>query len=98
GDVAIDVGGKPLTTPWLSLLAASDLSILPTELAYALQGDPKTPGPRKGAVLALVGPERAMGPAFLALQGARDFRMRVNVKQEDRLLFETPVRAVVRLD
>ena len=98
GDVAIDVGGKPLTTPWLSLLAASDLSILPTELAYALQGDPKNPEARNGAVLALVGPERAMGPAFLALQGARDFRMRVNVKQEDRLLFETPVRAVVRLD
>ncbi len=29
GDVAIEVGGKPLTTPWLSLLAASDMSILP---------------------------------------------------------------------
>jgi FtsX-like permease family len=98
GDVAIEVGGKPLTTPWLSLLAASDLSILPTELAYALQGDPGTREPRRGAVIALVGPERAMGPAFLALQGARDFKMHVNVKQEHRLLFETPVQAVVRLD
>lgn len=92
GDVAIEVGGKPLTTPWLSLLAASDISILPTELAYALGQT------RRGAVLALVGPERAMGPAFLSLQGARDFKMHVNVKQKRRLLFETPVQGVVRLD
>ena len=47
GDVAIEVGGKPLTTPWLSLLAASDLSILPTELAYALQGNSATSEPQQ---------------------------------------------------
>jgi FtsX-like permease family len=139
GDVAIEVGGKPLTTPWLSLLAASDLSILPSELRNLRTPEPRnlgtseprnlgipeprnpgtseprnpgtseprnlgTPEPRnpgtppRGAVIALVGPERAMGPAFLALQGARDFKVRVNVKQERRLLFETPVQGVIRLD
>lgn len=96
-DVSIDVGGKPLTTPWLSLLAASDVSVLPSELAFAMSGQPGQ-GPSRGAVLALVGPERAMGPAFLALQGERRFTMRVNVGGEKRVLFETPLSAVVRLD
>ena len=96
GEVGIEVGGKPLTTPWLSVLAASDMSILPTDLGVALTSDDARR--KSGAVLALVGPERAMGPAFLALQGARDFKVRVKVKQEYRLLFETPVQSVVRLD
>ena len=87
--VSFDVGGKPLTTPWLSLLAATDPSILPT-------AELRQPG--AGAVLALVGPERAMGSAFLALQGARDFKLRVNVNGQQRVIFETPLRAVVRLD
>jgi len=102
GEVGIEVGGKPLTTPWLSVLAASDTSILPTELGLALgSSQPRNPGAperRRGAVLALVGPERAMGPAFLALQGAVDFKVRVKVKDEQRLLFETPLQAVIRLD
>ena len=69
GEVVSEVDGKPLTTPWLCLLAASDTSILPPQLALALQGQdapgasPKV-GAARGAVLALVGPERAMGKAF----------------------------------
>jgi hypothetical protein len=35
-DVVAEVAGKPLTTPWLCLLAASDMSILPPELGFAL--------------------------------------------------------------
>ena len=97
GGVAVEVGGKPLTTPWLSVLAASDTSILPAELEYALAGR-GTASRSHGAVLALVGPERAMGPAFLALQGARDFSVRVKVQQQQRLLFQTPLEGVVRLD
>jgi FtsX-like permease family len=92
--VSVQIGGKPLTTPWLSVLAASDTSLLPSEVGFAL-GDAKD---ARGAVLALVGPERAMGPAFLALQGARDFQVHVTVNQKRRLLFETPLRRVVRLD
>lgn len=87
--VSLDVGGKPLTTPWLSLLAATDPSILPT--SELRDSEP-------GAVLALVGPERAMGSAFLALQGARDFKLRVKVNDHQRVIFETPLRAVVRVD
>jgi hypothetical protein len=44
GDVAIEVGGKPLTTPWLSLLAASDLSILPSELRNLRTPEPRNLG------------------------------------------------------
>ena len=53
-----------------------------------------------GAVLALVGPERAMGSAFLALQGSKEFSVHVQGMQEKRarLLFSTPLRGVIRLD
>jgi hypothetical protein len=92
GGVSAEAGGKPLNTPWLSLLAASDPAILPPELSFALQDG------RDGAVMALVGPQRAMGPAFLALQGVPDFTVKITVQGETRLLFSTPVKAVVRLD
>jgi hypothetical protein len=180
-DVVAEVAGKPLTTPWLCLLAASDMSILPPELGFALgrklpqaaapppttvasggngngntngttdqagqgaghehppgtpphddapapraatppppadehgdgedhehgatavdpQSAPELGGPMSrgaGAVLALVGPERAMGPAFLALQGARDFIFKVSVANQPKQLFHTPLKSVVRLD
>src|SRR6185295_19549333 len=100
---------KPFTTPWLCLLAASDPSILPPELSLALEngstsdGDRRGTasaerGPKRGAVLSLVGPEYAMGKAFLALQGARDFTLQVHVQDQPRFLFNTPINRVVRLD
>ncbi len=105
GDVVSEVDGKPLTTPWLCLLAASDTSILPPQLSLALEthgrpgGDQAADGgAARGAVLALVGPERAMGRAFRSLQGAREFAVRVKVGEDARPLFTTPVRTVVRLD
>ena len=105
GEVLSEVDGKPLTTPWLCLLAASDTSILPPQLSLALQGEepPRDGASAKvgaalGAVLALVGPERAMGKAFRSLQGAREFAVRVKVGEDARPLFTTPVRNVVRLD
>src|SRR4029079_19122260 len=52
----------------------------------------------RGAVLALIGPEYAMGRAFLALQGAHDFTLQVHVAEQPRFLFSTPLRSVVRLD
>src|SRR2546426_6692170 len=69
GEVEAQVDRKPFTTPWLCLLAASDPSILPPDLSFALQAAGADRD--RGAVLSLVGPEYAMGKAFLALQGAK---------------------------
>src|SRR5438093_5495900 len=116
GEVEAEVDRKPFTTPWLCLLAASDPSILPPALSFALDhgttsgGDRRAPpsprsgsgervtGQKRGAVLSLVGPEYAMGKAFLALQGARDFTLQVHVQDQPRFLFNTPINRVVRLD
>ena len=103
GEVMSEVDGKPLTAPWMCLLAASDTSILPPQLSFALERRANGDGggdPANGAVLALVGPERAMGSAFLALQGSKEFAVRVKLQQErqTRLLFTTPLRGVIRLD
>jgi len=96
GEVEAQVDRKPFTTPWLCLLAASDTAMLPPELGFALNRARESSG--RGAVLALVGPEYAMGKAFLALQGARDFTLQVHVQDQPRFLFSTPLTAVVRLD
>jgi hypothetical protein len=97
GEVTSQVDGKPLTAPWTCLLASSDLSILPPQLSYALERNGGE-GAENGAVLALVGPERAMGSAFLALQGSKEFSVRVQMEKESRLLFNTPLRGVIRID
>ena len=103
--VVSEVGGKPLTAPWICLLAASDLSILPPGLGLAIEHgqaaaaageDATTTGGH--AVLALVGPERAMGKAFLALQGANQFSFKAVRGTHETLLFSTPLAGVVRLD
>jgi len=98
GEVEAQVDRKPFTTPWLCLLAASDPSILPPELSFALEHRSNTGDATRGAVLSLVGPEYAMGKAFLALQGARDFTLQVHVQDQPRFLFNTPINKVVRLD
>ena len=97
GEVDAQVDGRPFTTPWLCLLAASDPSILPPALGFALARG-QAAGDTRGGVLALVGPEYAMGRAFLALQGARDFRLQVHVQDQPRFLFNAPLKAVVRLE
>src|SRR6185503_18166316 len=98
GEVEAQVDRKPFTTPWLCLLAASDPSLLPPELSFALEHRSNTGDATRGAVLSLVGPEYAMGKAFLALQGARDFALQVHVQDQPRFLFNTPINKVVRLD
>ena len=99
GEVEAQVDRKPFTTPWLCLLAASDPSILPPELSFALDRNRSSDGKgNRGAVLSLIGPEYAMGKAFLALQGARDFTLQVHVHDQPRFLFNTPLNKVVRLD
>jgi hypothetical protein len=96
GEVEALVDRKPFTTPWMCLLQASDEKLLPPELGFALQKGGAEAG--KGAVLALIGPEYAMGKAFLALQGAQMFQLQVHVGEQPRFLFNTPIRSVVRLD
>jgi hypothetical protein len=96
GEVEAQIDHKPFATPWLCLLAASDPNILPPELGFALTKAGQEQG--RGAVLALIGPEYAMGKAFLALQGAKDFTLQVHVAEQPRFLFNTPIRSVVRLD
>jgi hypothetical protein len=105
GEVEAQVDRKPFTTPWLCLLAASDPSILPPELSLARRSSPESDASgggkasaERGAVLSLIGPEYAMGKAFLALQGARDFTLQVHVQDQPRFLFNTPLTKVVRLD
>ena len=63
--MALTIDGQRATTPWVSVLAATDPTLLPPVVQSAM-------GAGKDAVaLALVGPERSMGRAFLAMQGAK---------------------------
>ncbi len=101
GEAVPEVDGKPLGTPWVSMLAATDARLLPPELQLAL-GDSNGAADGLGyekdaAVLALVGPEQAIGQAFLALQGARQFGITIQVAGEKRSLFTTSIRGVIRL-
>lgn len=101
GGITQEVDGKPITTPWLCVLAATDLSLLPPELHFALEG-PQTRGISTGgptpAVMTLIGPERSMGKAFLALQGTKQFSLNVNMGGQKRDLFSSPIQSVIRLD
>jgi FtsX-like permease family len=87
------VDGKPLASPWVSILSATDANLLPPE-ARPLQSSPD------GAFLALVGPEQHMGKAFLALQGSRFFSVRVYSahKKKSSGLFNLPLRGILRLE
>ncbi len=103
GEVVSEVDGKPLTTPWLSMLAATDPGLLPPKLNLALgngqsgaeDGDSLQQG---GAIMALVGPDRAMGSAFLALQGSQEFSIKVVRGDRSLTLFSIPLQGVIRLD
>ena len=87
------VDGKPLASPWVSILAATDISLLPPEARPAAAN-------AEGAFLALVGPEQHMGKAFLALQGSRRFTVRVysEHKKTSAGVFDMPLRGIVRLE
>src|SRR4029077_3256523 len=87
------VDGKPLASPWVSILSATDMRLLPPEVR------PTTTN-TTGAFLALVGPEQHMGKAYLALQGSRLFSVRVysHGKRQSSGLFDLPIRGVVRLE
>ena len=87
------VDGQPLASPWVSLLSATEVTLLPPEAR------PTAPN-AEGAFLALVGPEQHMGKAFLALQGAKRFTVRVysEHKKSSAGVFDLPLRGIVRLE
>jgi hypothetical protein len=109
GQMGFEVDGQGLATPWISVLAATTPGLLPPAVNAALGSPPARGG---GVALALVGPERAMGRAFLALQGAREISFRVNLGPpagarargpaagpgHSIAAFTLPIRAVVRLE
>ena len=98
-DVSVLVDGQPLATPWLCVLSASSVDLLPPELRNLLSdAGSQGPGGELGAVLALIGPESAMGDAFASLQGASDFRLQARSGGSDNLLFSTALGGVIRLD
>ena len=87
------IDGQPLASPWVSILSATDITLLPPEARPSrAQTD--------GAFLALVGPEQHMGKAFLALQGAKRFTVRVysEHKKTSSGVFDIPLRGIVRLE
>ena len=82
------VDGQPLRSPWLSLLAVSNTSMLPPELR-----------PQDGSsVLVLVGSKSQMGDAFLKLQNRKRFELRVERHQRSASVFSVPLERTVRLD
>ena len=97
GEVFTRVDGTPITTPWVSLLAATDLSILPPQLSQALS-DNADGAADNAAVLALVGPEREIGKSYLDLQGTHLFSVDVRVGDSDRRLFDAAIKKVIRLE
>jgi hypothetical protein len=92
-EALLQVDRKPLAAPWLSVLSATDINLLPP-------GARPEKGAAGGAFLALVGPEQQMGRAFLALQGAKAFSVGVNShgNKNRRELFDVPLKGVVRLE
>src|SRR5437867_6406545 len=67
GEVEAQIDRKPFTTPWLCLLAASDPSILPPELSFALEhassADERTAPPRSGVGEPHPGGQESLGSA-----------------------------------
>ena len=87
------VDGKPLASPWVSVLSATDVSLLPPEARPTAANGNK-------AFLALVGPEQHMGKAYLALQGSRRFTVRVysEHKKTSAGVFDMALSGIVRLE
>jgi hypothetical protein len=92
------VDGKPLATPWLTLIAATDPSLLPPQVRPFLENQDGTAQEQARPILALVGPEASLGEAFRALQGAKDFSVEVKTALGQRPVFQTALKGVVRLD
>ncbi|NNE38290.1 MAG: hypothetical protein HKN08_08295, partial [Gammaproteobacteria bacterium] len=89
------VDSEQLQTPWITLVAASNVGLLPPQLQMTNEEQRSR---EIRPILALVGPENAMGEAFRALQGAREFSIEVKNASAQRSVFSTALEGVVRLD
>src|SRR2546421_708964 len=87
-----------LTFGLVTFLVGALLATVTVTPRFALTPRCNTGDPTRGAVRAVVGRASAMGSAFLALQGARYFPLRVHVQDQPRFLFDTPINKDVRLD
>ncbi len=94
------IDGQPLRSPWLSILTATDPSLLPPEVRPT----------GAGAVIVLVGSKAQMGDAYLRLQNRTRFQLVVAQEKEDDhgpgaphahrsiVTMATPIERVIRLD
>lgn len=64
------IDGQELRSPWLSLLMASDLSLLPPDIRPTANG----------VVLVLVGSKAQMGNAYLSLQNRKRFELAAQLR------------------
>lgn len=83
------VDGEPLRSPWLSVLSATDQTILPPEIR---------PSQRDGAVLVLIGSKAQMGDAYLQLQNKHRFELRVDKAHHGGTAFGVGLERTVRID
>ena len=77
-----------IQAPWVSMLAATSPDLLPPEVR-----------PEAGkAVLMMIGSKAQLGDAFLAVQDASRFELRVRQAAQYSQVFEIPVERTVRMD
>ncbi|HLQ32174.1 MAG TPA: FtsX-like permease family protein [Chloroflexota bacterium] len=89
-DILPYVDGKPLRTPWVSVLSATSPDLLPQAIRPPREG---------GAVLTLLGSKTVMGDALLALQGTKQFGLRVQGRQGViETTFSVPIARVERIE
>jgi len=94
------IDGQQLRTPWLSILTATDPSLIPPDMRPS----------GKEAVIVLVGSKGQMGDAFLKLQNRKTFELVVQPKDPDLqveeahrhplgvLTLRTGIERVIRID
>jgi hypothetical protein len=94
------IDGQELRTPWLSVLSATDINLIPPDIRPT----------GKDAVIVLVGSKGQMGDAFLALQNRKRFDLVVKPKNEDLevddshkhalgvITVQTGIERVIRID
>ncbi len=81
--------GELMQAPWVSLLSATKPDLLPPEVR---------PQTLDGAVLVMIGSKVQLGDAYLAVQNAKKFELRVRQGDIYSPVFATHIERVVRMD
>jgi hypothetical protein len=82
------IDGKPMRSPWLSLLSVTDIKLLPSDIRPEAGG----------AVLVLIGSKAQMGGAYLELQNKSRFELRVDKAHHGGQVFSVPLERTVRME